>query len=55
MFGTEEGLRNGLNSILSYLLVGGAFIATIPDSYTIIKKVREKGQQQPDGSMVYGN
>jgi len=39
MFKTEEGLRNGLNSIFSNLLIGGVFIATIPDGYTILKKV----------------
>ena len=55
MFGTEVGLKHGLSSILSNLLVGGAFIATIPDSYTIIKKITEKGVLQEDGSRVYGN
>jgi hypothetical protein len=39
MFGTEDGLRQGLASILSNLLIDGVFIATIPDSYTIIKKI----------------
>lgn len=55
MFGTEEGLRQGLASILSNLLIDGVFIATIPDSYTIIKKIEEKGVLQADGSKVYGN
>lgn len=55
MFGTQEGLINGLTSILSNLLIDGLFIATIPDSYAILKKVNEKGQIQPDGSIVYGN
>jgi len=55
MFGTVEGVRVGLATILSNLLVGGAFIATIPDSYTILKKIKEKGVTQSDGSRVYGN
>lgn len=55
MLGSEEGLRNGLTSILSNLLIGGAFIATIPDSYTILKKVKEKGVKQADGYTTYGN
>lgn len=55
MFGTEQGLRQGLAAILSNLLVGGVFIATIPDSYTILKKIEEKGVLQSDGSKVYGN
>jgi hypothetical protein len=37
------------------LLVGGVFIATIPDGYTILKKINEKGIKQSDGSTVYGN
>jgi len=36
-------------------LIGGVFIATIPDSYTILKKIKEKGVKQSDGSHVYGN
>ena len=55
MFSSEKALTNGLAAILSNLLVGGVFIATIPDSYTILKKVEEKGRQQEDGSKVYGN
>lgn len=39
MFGSEKGLKAGLSSILSNLLVGGVFMATIPDSYVIVKKV----------------
>lgn len=45
MFGTQIGLKNGLASILSNLLVEGVFIATVPDSYTILKKVKTKGKQ----------
>lgn len=30
-------------------------MATIPDSYTILKKINEKGKVQSDGSKVYGN
>jgi hypothetical protein len=55
MFGTEKGLRTGLNSIFSNLLIDGVFIATIPDSYTILKKINEKGVKQQDGSTIYGN
>jgi hypothetical protein len=36
-------------------LIGGVFIATIPDSYTILKKINEKGIKKSDGSVVYGN
>jgi hypothetical protein len=31
------------------------FIATIPDGYTILKKINEKGVKQEDGSVIYGN
>lgn len=55
MFGTESGLKQGLASSLSNLLIDGVFIATIPDSYTIMKKIEEKGITQSDGSRVYGN
>lgn len=55
MFGTEQSLNFGLGSILSNLLIGGVFMATFPDSYTILKKINEKGQVQADGSKVYGN
>ena len=55
MFSSEKALTNGLAAILSNLLVGGVFIATIPDSYTILKKIEEKGKQMEDGSKVYGN
>jgi len=55
MFSSEKALTNGLAAILSNLLVGGVFIATIPDSYTILKKIEEKGKKQEDGSKVYGN
>ena len=55
MFGTEDGLKQGLAAILSNLLIDGVFIATIPDSYTIMKKVEEKGKVQQDGSKVYSN
>ena len=30
-------------------------MATIPDSYTIIKKIEEHGVTQSDGSKVYSN
>ena len=30
-------------------------MATIPDSYTILKKIDMKGVAQSDGSKVYGN
>lgn len=55
MFGSQEGLNFGLGSILSNLLIGGVFMATIPDSYTILKKINEKGTTKEDGSRVYGN
>lgn len=42
-------------AILSNLLVDGVFIATVPDSYTIIKKIENKGVLQENGSKVYGN
>ena len=46
MFGTENGLHTGLASVLSNLLIGGSFVATIPDSYAILKKITEKGEKQ---------
>jgi mRNA (guanine-N7-)-methyltransferase len=55
MFGSEKGLKAGLSSILSNLLVGGIFMATIPDSYVIVKKINEQGESQSDGSRVIGN
>ena len=55
MFGTEKGLSSGLTAIMANLLVGGVFIATIPDSYTILKKIKAKGTRMSDGSLVYGN
>ena len=55
MFGSEVGLHTGLGSVLSNLLIGGAFVATIPDSYTILKKLDKKGVTQSDGSKVFGN
>jgi mRNA (guanine-N7-)-methyltransferase len=44
MFQTKQGLNYGLANMLSNLLVGGVFIATIPDSYTILRMIREKGK-----------
>ena len=41
-------------SILSNLLIGGVFIATIPDSYSILRKIKELGKIEGD-SIVYGN
>jgi mRNA (guanine-N7-)-methyltransferase len=55
MFSTAESLNRGLMTILSNLVIDGAFIATIPDSYTILRKIKEKGVAEADGSRVYGN
>lgn len=55
MFKSKESVENGLTSILSNLLIGGYFMATIPDSYTILKKIKERGNQLADGSRVYNN
>lgn len=54
MFQTRKGLNYGLANILSNLLIGGVFLATIPDSYSIMKKINEKGQVI-NGSTYYGN
>ncbi len=54
MFQTRNGLKCGLANILSNLLIGGVFIATIPDSYSIMKKINEKGKVK-DGCTYYGN
>lgn len=54
MFKTINDLNNGLSSILSNLLIGGVFIATIPDSYSIMKKINEKGKVI-NGVTYYGN
>lgn len=55
MFGSEQGLHTGLGTILSNLLIDGVFVATIPDSYTVLKKINTLGKTQTDGSKVYGN
>lgn len=55
MFQSETGLKQGLANILSNLLIDGVFIATIPDSYTIMKMIKNKGVQNKDGDWVYGN
>lgn len=39
MFKTAADLNTGLATALSNLLIGGVFIATIPDAYTIMKKI----------------
>ena len=44
MFGSESGLKQGLANILSNLLVEGVFIATVPDSYAIMKIIKTKGK-----------
>jgi hypothetical protein len=44
-----------LTTILSNLLIGGVFIATIPDSYAIIKKLKERGTKQVDGTYIFSN
>lgn len=54
MFKTKQGLQYGLASILSNLLVGGVFIATLPDSYSILRKINEKGKKI-GGYTYYGN
>lgn len=54
MFKSEKNIVEGLHSILSNLLIGGVFIATIPDSYSILRKIKEKGKKEGD-STVYGN
>ena len=41
-------------SVLSNLLIGGVFIATIPDSYSILRKIKEKGRKIGD-NYIYGN
>lgn len=55
MFKNRMNVEIGVSSMLSNLLIGGYFIATIPDSYTILKKVKELGSRQSDGSYVYTN
>ena len=54
MFKTRQDLNFGLANILSNLLEGGVFIATIPDSYTIMRKINEKGKTV-NGFTYYGN
>lgn len=54
MFGTKKGVENGMASVLSNLLIGGVFIATIPDSYSILRKIKEKGRKVGD-NYIYGN
>ena len=45
MFKSRHALEAGLASILSNLLIDGVFIATIPDSYSIMRKIKEKGKK----------
>lgn len=40
MFKSLQDLNHGLGNILSNLLQEGVFIATIPDSYSILKKIK---------------
>lgn len=54
MWKNMQGLNWGLASILSNLLVGGVFIATIPDSYAIMRKINEKGVKKGQYT-YYGN
>lgn len=39
MFKSKHDLNYGLANILSNLLIDGVFIATIPDSYSIMRKI----------------
>lgn len=54
MFKAKNELKIGLASILSNLLIDGVFIATIPDSYSIMRKIKEKGKKE-NGYTFYGN
>ena len=54
MFGSRANVEVGIASILSNLLINGVFISTIPDSYSILRKMKEKGKKV-NGSYVYGN
>jgi len=54
MFKSKQDLNYGLANILSNLLEGGVFIATIPDSYSILRKINEKGKRI-NGYTYYGN
>lgn len=54
MFDKRESVQNLLMNSLENLLVGGFLLLTIPDSLTIIKKIRELGERKGD-YYVYGN
>lgn len=54
MFKSAADLNTGLATALSNLLIGGVFIATIPDAYTIMKKINQKGKFR-DGFTYYDN
>ena len=54
MFGSKKNVEVGMASILSKLLIGGVFIATIPDTYAILRKIKEKGRKVGD-CYIYGN
>jgi len=54
MFDSQKNVNNLLLNSLENLLVGGYLLLTIPDSLTIVKKIRELGERKGD-YYVYGN
>ena len=54
MFDKRDNVNNLLLNSLENLLVGGFLLLTIPDSLTIVKKIRELGERKGD-YYIYGN
>jgi len=55
-FSTEQNARNFFINVSSRLVPGGFFLATIPDSDVIVKKIREAKQNDPKYSVFsFGN
>lgn len=54
MFGSEDEVRRMLGNILENLLDGGYLVLTIPDSCSIVKKMRTFAKKEGD-YWVHGN
>ncbi len=56
MFDKENSVKNLLSNISSRLLNDGYVIITLPDSYTIAKKLFELGEKdEKNGTITYKN
>jgi mRNA (guanine-N7-)-methyltransferase len=55
LFEKEEYIHNALNNLAKKLANGGYFLCTFPDSYVMIKRLKEIGTKAADGSITFGN